>query len=113
MPEKAYNISKKSNESKEGGVLKMEVAKITSKGQITIPIDIRKKLNLKDGDKVIFIEDGDKIILANAAKVAFMNIQKAFEGESERLGLKDEQDVVNMVDEIRKEMWEQRYADND
>ena len=49
----------------------MEVAKITSKGQITIHIDIRKKLNLKDGDKVIFIEDGDKIIFANAAKVAF------------------------------------------
>ncbi|MEQ8202030.1 MAG: AbrB/MazE/SpoVT family DNA-binding domain-containing protein, partial [Syntrophomonadaceae bacterium] len=49
----------------------MEAAKITSKGQITIPIDIRKKLNLKDGDKVIFVEDGDKIIFANAAKVAF------------------------------------------
>ncbi len=91
----------------------MEVAKITSKGQITIPIDIRKKLNLKDGDKVVFIEDGDKIIFANAAKVAFMNIQKAFAGEAERLGLKDERDVMEMVDEIRKEMWEDRYADND
>ena len=31
----------------------MELAKITSKGQITIPIAIRKILNLKDGDKVI------------------------------------------------------------
>lgn len=54
--------------------------------QLGISIDIRKKLNLKDGDKLIFIEDGDKIIFANAAKVAFMNIQKAFEGEAERLG---------------------------
>ncbi|MDD4570730.1 MAG: AbrB/MazE/SpoVT family DNA-binding domain-containing protein [Tepidanaerobacteraceae bacterium] len=26
----------------------MEVAKITSKGQITIPIEIRKKLNLRE-----------------------------------------------------------------
>lgn len=47
----------------------MEIAKITSKGQITIPVEIRKKLNLKDGDKVVFIEDGDRIILANAAAV--------------------------------------------
>lgn len=109
LPKKAYNMSKESKER----VLKMEVAKITSKGQITIPIDIRKKLNLKDGDKVIFIEDGDRIIFANAAKIAFLNIQKAFEGEAERLGLKNEQDVVDMVDEIRKEMWEERYADND
>jgi len=90
----------------------MEIAKITSKGQITIPIDIRKKLNLKDGDKVIFIEDGERIVLANAAKVAFLNAQKAFEGEAIRLGLSNEQEVVNMVDEIRKEMWDKRHEDN-
>jgi len=29
----------------------MELARISSKGQITIPVDIRKKLNLKEGDK--------------------------------------------------------------
>ena len=91
----------------------MEVVKITSRGQITIPIDIRKKLGLKEGDKVIFIEEGDKIIFANAAKIAFKNMQDAFKGEAERLGLKDEQDVVNMVDEVRQEMWDKRYADND
>ncbi len=91
----------------------MEVAKITSRGQITIPIDVRKKLGLKEGDKVIFIEEGNNIIFANAAKVAFKNMQKAFEGEAEKLGLKDEQDVVDMVDEVRQEMWDKRYAGND
>lgn len=54
----------------------MEVAKVTSKGQITIPIEIRKKLNLKTGDKVIFIEDRDKIIFANAKEVIFLNIRE-------------------------------------
>lgn len=91
----------------------MEIAKITSRGQITIPIDVRKKLGLKEGDKVIFMEKGGEIIFANAAKIAFTNMQKAFEGEAERLGLKDEQDVVNMVDEVRQEMWDKRYAGND
>jgi AbrB family looped-hinge helix DNA binding protein len=33
----------------------MELAKITLRGQITIPAAIRKKLGVKDGDKVIFI----------------------------------------------------------
>ena len=32
----------------------MELAKVTSKGQITIPLMIRKKLQLKTGDKVFF-----------------------------------------------------------
>ena len=31
----------------------MEIAKITSKGQITIPIAIRKLLGVKEGDKVL------------------------------------------------------------
>jgi len=91
----------------------MEIAKITSRGQITIPIDIRKKLGLKEGDKVIFLEDGDKIVFANATKIGFENMRKAFAGEAERLGLKSEQDIVALVDEVREEMWEERYADND
>jgi len=32
-------------------------------------------------------------------KITFLNIQKAFEGEVERLGLKNEQDVVASMDE--------------
>lgn len=91
----------------------MEIAKITSKGQITIPIEIRRKLNLKDGDKVIFIERGDHIIFANAANTAFLNIQKAFEGEAEKAGIDNIEDVVDMVNEVREEMWEERYENND
>jgi AbrB family looped-hinge helix DNA binding protein len=91
----------------------MEVAKITSRGQITIPIDIRKRLGVKEGDKVIFIEDGNRIVVANAAKIAFADMRSAFVGEAERLGLKDEQDVVALVDEVREEMWKERYAGND
>ena len=103
---KASNLSKARGEG-------VEVAKITSKGQITLPIDIRKKLGVKEGDKVIFIEDGNRIIVANAAMIAFANIRAAFDGEAERLGLRDEQDVVKLVDKVREEMWEERYANND
>lgn len=35
----------------------MATASITSKGQITLPIEVRKKLGLKPGDKVRFIEN--------------------------------------------------------
>ena len=40
----------------------------------------------------------------NAAKVAFLNIQKEFKGEAERLGLKNVQDVADMVAEVRKDI---------
>ena len=45
----------------------MEIAKLTNAGQITVPVAIRRKLNMKTGDKIVFIEDGDKIIIANAS----------------------------------------------
>ena len=45
----------------------MEVAKITSKGQITIPIDIRRKLGVKEGDKVLFVEDQGRIVMMNSS----------------------------------------------
>src|SRR5271154_4905663 len=37
----------------------MPTATVTSKGQITIPIEVRKSLALKAGDKIDFFEAGD------------------------------------------------------
>ena len=91
----------------------MELAKITMRGQITIPVEIRKKLSVKDGDKVIFIEENGRIIIENAAMIALKNAQDAFAGEAERLGLKTEQDIVDLVKEVRREIWEERRARND
>ena len=81
----------------------MELAKITSKGQITIPINIRKQLGVKDGDKVLFVNEGNKIIMMNASINALLEAQQAFTGVAEELGIESEQDVVDMVNEIREE----------
>jgi AbrB family looped-hinge helix DNA binding protein len=81
----------------------MEIAKITTKGQITLPLAIRRQLNLKDGDKVAFIEKDGQYTVVNPTILAFENAQKAFDGEAERLGLKDVDDVVKMIKELRAE----------
>jgi len=81
----------------------MELAKITSKGQITIPVNIRRKLGVKEGDKVLFVEEGGKIYILNASMEALKEAQAAFAGEAERAGLKNEDDIVAMVKEIRQE----------
>ena len=81
----------------------MELAKITSKGQITIPIAIRKALGVKDGDKVLFVREGDKVVMMNASLNALLEAQRDFQGVADELNVRDEQDVVDMVKEIRKE----------
>jgi AbrB family looped-hinge helix DNA binding protein len=91
----------------------MDLARITMRGQITIPMAIRKMLSVKDGDKVIFREENGRVIMENAAMTALKNAQDAFAGEAERLGLRNEQDVVDMVKEVRREIWEENHACND
>ena len=80
----------------------MELAKVTTKGQITIPKSIRELLGLKEGSKILFIKKGDDIVIQNSAMLALDKIQNAFEGEAERLGLETEEDVVEMIKEFRK-----------
>ena len=43
----------------------MEMAKVTSKGQITIPVSIRKRLSINEGDKVLFLETSDGVVMVN------------------------------------------------
>jgi len=41
----------------------MGSSKVTSKGQITIPQDVREKFGIKPGDTVYFLEEDGRIIL--------------------------------------------------
>lgn len=81
----------------------MELARVTSKGQITIPVEIRNKLGIKEGDKVLFVEEGNRIFMVNSTLMALKETQDAFQGEAEHVGLKDEQDVVDMIRQMRRE----------
>ena len=41
------------------------MAKVTSKGQITIPVSIRKRLSIREGDKVLFLDTADGVMMVN------------------------------------------------
>ena len=84
----------------------MEIAKITSKGQVTIPIDIRRKLGVKEGDKILFVEEAGKVYILNASMEALRKAQAAFADEAQRVGLNDESDVVAMIKKLRRERKE-------
>ena len=80
----------------------MELAKVTSKGQITIPLAIRDMLGLKSGDKVFFEESKGKVYITNASQITLSNIQTQMQGEAEKEGFRTEDDVVAYIKELRK-----------
>ena len=43
----------------------MEMAKVTSKGQITIPVSIRRRLQIKEGDNLLFIDRPEGVVMVN------------------------------------------------
>ncbi|MCL2051854.1 MAG: AbrB/MazE/SpoVT family DNA-binding domain-containing protein [Lachnospiraceae bacterium] len=90
----------------------MEIAKVTSNGQITIPSDIRRRLKIKDGDKVLFMESDDGVLMFNSSMVALRQIQSDMEGKAEKAGLFTEDDVVALCREVRRELNGGRNANN-
>lgn len=52
----------------------MEISKISSKGQITIPVSVRNKLNLKPGDNVVIFEENGRFYIENAAAISLKYI---------------------------------------
>jgi len=80
----------------------MNLAKVSANGQITVPIEIRRRLALKEGDKLLFIErENGEIVINNASATAILKAQKAFSGIAEGLGIKNEDEVQELIDEVR------------
>ena len=98
-----YIVRKVRNSLLGKEVFCMELAKVTSKGQITIPIEIRKKLGIKNGDKILFVEESGRVYMMNSSMDALREAQRSFAGEAERLGLKDDDDVMEMIKSLRQE----------
>lgn len=82
----------------------VENAKVMSKGQITLPKDIREALKLGVGDRVTLIYENNQVILMNSAVYAMDILQKGMKGEGEKSGLTDEADIMALVNDVRTEI---------
>ena len=78
-------------------------AKVMAKGQVTIPKDIRDVLGVASGDRITFIVEGNTVRIVNSAIYAMQVFQQEMAGEAERTGLTSEDDVMELVKELRNE----------
>ena len=72
-------------------------AKVMSKGQVTIPKDIRDILGVSFGDRVTFVVENGSVRIINSAIYAMERLQKQMEGEALKAGLNSEESVVDLV----------------
>ena len=78
-------------------------ARVMTKGQITIPKNVREVLGVESGDRVTFIVEGSNVRVVNSAVYAIMRLQNQMRGEAEKAGLFSEEDVANWITQSRRE----------
>lgn len=76
-------------------------AKIMSKGQVTIPKDVRKVLGVKSGDRVTFVVEGNVVRIVNSAVYAMQMLQNEMAGEAIKAGITSDDDVMELVKDLR------------
>jgi len=98
----------------------MNVARVSANGQITVPVEIRRSLRLKSGDKMLFFKkDNGEIVVSNTSNVAIQEpslteatnpaivamdrFSKVMEDEWEKAGIHSEEDLLAWVKEARKD----------
>ena len=80
----------------------MNLPRVSSNGQITVPAEIRRLLGIKSGDKILFFQNSNgEVVINNASAQAILKAQKAVAGAAEQMGVESEDDVQALVDEVR------------
>ena len=78
-------------------------ARVMSKGQVTIPKNVRAALGIETGDRVTFIVDGANVRVVNSAVYAMMRLQEQMKGQAKQVGMLTEEDVAAWITQSRRE----------
>jgi AbrB family looped-hinge helix DNA binding protein len=57
-------------------------SKVTAQGQISVPVDVRRKLGVGPGSILEWEEDGDRIVVRRAGRYSSEEIHKALFGDT-------------------------------
>lgn len=74
----------------------MELSRVSAKGQVTVPKAIRERLNLREGDRVAFVEENGQVVLTKASVVT-LRLQEPLQRETEAQGLTEEDLLRELV----------------
>lgn len=75
----------------------MPSAKVTSKGQITIPVEVRKALELKPGDEVNFFEREKGEFVFRARNRSIMELEGCLAGYGPHLTIEEMDEAIGQA----------------
>ena len=81
-------------------LVEASTTKVSSKGQVVIPINVRKAAGLKEGEKILAIAFDDTVVLKRITTKTFEETVKPVWNRVRKLGLTEE-DVNALIQEAK------------
>ncbi|MEM2098821.1 MAG: AbrB/MazE/SpoVT family DNA-binding domain-containing protein [Candidatus Bathyarchaeia archaeon] len=81
-------------------MVEASTTKVSSKGQVVIPANVRKAASLKKGEKILAIAINDTVVLKKIVDKSFEEAMKPVWSKVRQLGLSEE-DIGALVEEAR------------
>ncbi len=79
----------------------MEMGRISARGQIAIPAEIRRKLKMRDGEKVMFMTEGNAIVMKKLDDMSWEEVTRPLVEAAKKSGFK-ESEVPRIIERMRK-----------
>ncbi|HIJ01338.1 TPA: AbrB/MazE/SpoVT family DNA-binding domain-containing protein [Candidatus Woesearchaeota archaeon] len=79
----------------------IEMGKISARGQIAIPAEIRREMDLQEGQRVLFVLENDTLMIKKITSQTFSQITKPLKEAMKKTNLQ-EKDVPELLQQFRK-----------
>ena len=77
----------------------LEMGKISARGQIAIPVEIRKEMGLEEGSKVLFFLEEDTLLIKKVSAQTWEHITKPLRAAKKKI---KQEEVNELIHRIRK-----------
>ncbi len=78
----------------------IEIGTISARGQVAIPSEIRDKMHLKEGEKILFFLEGDALMIKKVSQLSWEEITRPLRAAKKKIR---EEDVPALVERLRRQ----------
>ena len=76
-----------------------DIGKVSSRGQIAIPMEIRKEMGLDEGSKVMFLLEDDTLLIKKVSSQTWAHLTGPLRETKKKIS---EEEVDNLIHKMRK-----------
>jgi AbrB family looped-hinge helix DNA binding protein len=77
----------------------IDIGTVSARGQVAIPTDIRDKMGLREGEKILFVLEDDTLLVKKVSELSWKEITKPLQEAKKKIA---EEGVVDLVHKTRK-----------